>query len=651
MRGKFFSNFCAVAAVLACAAAVCFADEKPRFGACAHPVRGHEFPIHEPMLDGYRDCGLKILRTDMDWPAIERNGTYSFEKFDKVFDYSLSRGVSVLGIITGRLNGSEDAFNATEKWTKYISATVAHFKGRVEDWEIINEVDWGSWIKKFKGDVPKLAAEYARVLRAAHGAVKKANPSARVFFSGVAQIKGKAKFIEEVYKADPKIAECFDVMNVHRYYGYGVPEDLLRDDLTYLDALMKQYGGAKPVWLTETGCNSAPVQKTAADIVRMSLERLGIKIDGRELAVIRDPAFNCSTDMILDWPHQVFPEIKKFKTIKFSDFENLDPNKTKAILLPPMSLFAQEHVDKLRAYVAMGGTIVSIGGTPACVRQIADENGHYKHQYFGGNAFRVAVRASWRMREKNPDFPKYFETRDLVAEKGFEALKPEGAFSSDTLLLDKLGKQDKFIPIMGAKFGGEVYPLAGIVNYGGDMSGNLIMISSRVNSNGSEKYQAALLPRYVIAALANGVDVVLNYSYHSNGLYPDAEGHFGITRYDLSRKPAWHSYKLVAELLGAKAKPELKIDGNVAVAQWVRAEDGLKVKAIWKLCEVEEITVAVKTDKVPQRLATRSGKDKKLPKSPEFELKLSFAPTYIFGVDKLEYKVVSASSAKKEASR
>lgn len=610
-----------------------------RFGVCCHPVRNYEYPMHVKMFDGVKDCGIKIIRTDMDWGPIDAGGGfYDFVRFDEVFNNALDRGISLLGIMTGVRSSKEWAVNATEKWQNYLTATAAHFKGRVDDWEIINEVDWGDWLKvKYNNNNKELGAAYAKLLKAAYAAVKKGNPDSRVLYSGVALMNGP--FIEETFKADPEIGKNFDVMNIHKYYGFELPEYALSDSMKKLKELMAKYNIDKPIWLTETGCNTAPLQQTVVKGIRMALEKLGIGINKDEIAVIFDESENYSSRMYTDWVSQAFPEIKRFKRIKLSEIENLDPKKVKAVLLQSRAIFPRKYLNALLSYIGEGGTIVSPDDIPLARDGILEENGKYMTKSYGNagaEMLHFKVSTPWE-REHNKDFslPRDF-TRGFEAGEGFEDLKPEGVYVSYVISDSLLQENDKMYPILVANHGGKKYTLGALIKYDSVFKGNAIVFAPILKSNGSEEYQGKLLPRYMLTALATGVEKVFNYSYHSNGLVPDAEGHFGISRYDCSYKPAWYSYKTLIEMLGEKSKPVMTFDGNVVLTSWTRAEDGAKVWAVWKLPELKKVKVKFAVKGEIKEMKNWLGKNQRKPKGDSFERFLDSGPLYLVGPEALE---------------
>lgn len=598
-----------------------------RWGACCHPARDFEYPLHVKMFDGAKDLGLKALRTDIDWSLVfkQDKSDFNFDHYDVVFGNARDRGINILGIMTGQ----HIAINQKPLWEKYIKATVSHYKGWVEDWEIINEVDWSHWLEAFDNDIPRLAKEYVTLLKLAYPAVKKANPNATVLYSGVAHMD--RPFIEETFKLGA--ADYFDIMNVHRYYGMDNPEQNLEYAFGHLKSVMKKYNISKPIWFTETGTNTAPIQESVIKGVKLALKKLDISTD--EIAEIFDEQENYSSRYFIDPVAALFPKKKSLKKIKLAQIETLNPKEIKAIILQANATFPRKYINELLNYVAEGGTIVSMGDIPLAFDCFFDENGNFKRKSQGNGIaqmFNMSVSTAWeRMHSKNSKdtLPKSFN-KNFKAGIGFEELNPQGVYPSYYLKDGFLKGEDKIYPIMQAVHNGKEYTLGALIRYNSTLKGNAIVFVPPINSGGSEKYAGMLLPRYMISALHFGADKIFNYSYHSNGLVPDAEGHFGITRYDCSYKPSWYAYKTIIEMLGEKSKPQLKFSNNIAYATWIR-DDGKKVHAIWKMLQVKKIRANIKVDGKIEEMKNWLGKNQSIPKKSEFERNLEPAPLYIVG--------------------
>ncbi|HUT57702.1 MAG TPA: hypothetical protein VNA25_07605 [Phycisphaerae bacterium] len=115
-----------------------------------------------------------------------------------------------------------------------------------------------------KSDEAKREALYAKVMPAAHKAIKADWPAVQVVgFAAGGSSCGDLRFIKNVLAKDPQVAKSFDVLSTHPYV-HGVPPeaDCVRSWGSYsvaksLDTIRKTLGAHKiaetPIWYTEVG--------------------------------------------------------------------------------------------------------------------------------------------------------------------------------------------------------------------------------------------------------------------------------------------------------------------------------------------------------------------------------------------------------------
>ena len=74
-----------------------------------------------------------------------------------------------------------------DDWQDYVSATVSHYKGMIDDWEVWNEPDSSGFLKLagFASELRKPGV-YVNLVSSAYKAAKAANPNARIV-AGVGQ--------------------------------------------------------------------------------------------------------------------------------------------------------------------------------------------------------------------------------------------------------------------------------------------------------------------------------------------------------------------------------------------------------------------------------------------------------------------------------
>jgi hypothetical protein len=146
---------------------------------------------------------------------------------------------------------------------RFIGAMARRFTGRVAAWEVWNEEDASLWWAS--GPDP---AAYTALLKAAHSAIKAANPSATVVLGGLTG--NDYEFLSQLYADGAK--GSFDAVGVHTDSICSVvsPYEILRngrDDrrinrwafLGYrtVHEVMQSNGDGSPIWMTELGWSTS----------------------------------------------------------------------------------------------------------------------------------------------------------------------------------------------------------------------------------------------------------------------------------------------------------------------------------------------------------------------------------------------------------
>lgn len=213
-------------------------------------------------LDTMRANGVTALRVDVAWSMIEpRRGAYDYRwgvpHIDELFAMAEQRGFRVLATLwltPGWANGGRGDKVLPSDPRDY--ARVAGFAaGRwtsVEAWQVWSEPNSKHFLE------PPDPVGYTGLLRAAHPAIKAANPAARVVFGGTEYVD--TQWIQRAY--DAGAGPFFDVMAVHPYPGdAAAPPERATDgnrwwltETPKLVALMKSRGDSgKSIWYTEMG--------------------------------------------------------------------------------------------------------------------------------------------------------------------------------------------------------------------------------------------------------------------------------------------------------------------------------------------------------------------------------------------------------------
>ncbi|MBD8869386.1 acyltransferase family protein [Nocardioides donggukensis] len=261
------------------------------------------------LLDRAEEAGAGIISTAAAWRTIQptRGGGYDFERVDEIVDAAAERDLKVrLQVVSMPLwaaegGGLDDywrpplSVGELAAWEVFVEDLARHVRGRVDYLEIWNEPnEYAFWPT---GPDP---AAYARLLGAAHGAVKAVAPGLQVVTGGLSN--NDIGFLENLY-ADISVelgpdARPFDMVGVHPFAGDRAPDVRLAEwsytrepfgefDQNFLGYIrlhevMAENGDADvPLYIGEFGYNTEPWRefgpvpdRTRADYLTRALEAM-----------------------------------------------------------------------------------------------------------------------------------------------------------------------------------------------------------------------------------------------------------------------------------------------------------------------------------------------------------------------------------------
>jgi polysaccharide biosynthesis protein PslG len=200
-----------------------------------------------------RQTGVRVLRVSFGWDGIEpERGRFDFSFWDAFVAETTAAGVRIIPYVAYTPSWAATDGGATDYWRRpprdlgafreLMQVLATRYRGRIRSWEIWNEPDNPDF---WRGSV----ADYAALLTAGAGAVRSADPQAKVVFGGIA---GHPQFAAEVL-ASPPVGPLVDVVNAHAYFETwnGAPlESLPSYVASFAPALG---GGARALWLAEVG--------------------------------------------------------------------------------------------------------------------------------------------------------------------------------------------------------------------------------------------------------------------------------------------------------------------------------------------------------------------------------------------------------------
>jgi hypothetical protein len=196
-------------------------------------------------------------------------GSYSsslLSATDNAVNLSQARGIHVLiNFVDAPTWATGSSANSTPPrnnadFAHFVSDMVTRYRGKAEGYEIWNEQNtnrfWSTGVN---------AGQYANLLKDSYGAVKAADPAAKVVFGGLA--RNDYNFVNDAYSAVPNLGSYYDVMATHPYPDWslnGAPDQTLRNGdgrigiqsfngYREVRQVMLGHGDDKPIWFTEFG--------------------------------------------------------------------------------------------------------------------------------------------------------------------------------------------------------------------------------------------------------------------------------------------------------------------------------------------------------------------------------------------------------------
>jgi hypothetical protein len=228
-----------------------------------------------------KKSGAKTVRWRMNWSNIEpSSGHFDWSAPDAVVGDLAAQGIRVLPVMWG--SPSWVASSAitppigTQKqrdaWSGFLSAAIKRYGPQgnywtgayrtqhpgkaplpINTWQIWNEANLSRAMN------PPTPSTYAKLLTLSHTVIKQADPKAKVMFAGLLSHPNGATawdFLRGVYQ-QPGARHAFDIMASN---PYSSSVSRMLDDLGHIRQTMAANGqGPKPLWITEVGWGSDPV--------------------------------------------------------------------------------------------------------------------------------------------------------------------------------------------------------------------------------------------------------------------------------------------------------------------------------------------------------------------------------------------------------
>lgn len=202
-------------------------------------------------LDSARIAGVSVVRADLTWNAIERDGRFDFADADAWLEQLTRRDLRALWILDyghddhgggGAVRSEADR----AAFRRYASATAMHFRGHDVSYEIWNEPD-------VEGDRYFESADFGGFARDVAIAVRAADRGAPIVSGGISW--GDHEYFASMLSALSNDAPI-SAVGFHPYRG-GAPENAA-GDFGRIDTIVDEaLRPATPIWITEWGYSAA----------------------------------------------------------------------------------------------------------------------------------------------------------------------------------------------------------------------------------------------------------------------------------------------------------------------------------------------------------------------------------------------------------
>jgi Glycosyl hydrolase catalytic core len=249
------------------------------------PLAGGQ-PSLPPAMSSMVSAGVQSVRAAFNWAAAQptKDGPYDFSATDLIVGDAAQDGLTVLPVVLytpswdARANppGTIAIPSQDAPYAAYLTALVNRYgpsgtywadnptlpKRPIRAWQIWNEPNF-----TYYWPTRPFAPSYMALVKAAHTAVKQADPGAKIVLAGMPN--DAWDYLQKIYNV-PHAGHYFDVVAAHPYTV--VPSNVILF-LQKMRAVMKRNGdAAKPIMITEMGWNASVGHKPSDNFCCQSTE-------------------------------------------------------------------------------------------------------------------------------------------------------------------------------------------------------------------------------------------------------------------------------------------------------------------------------------------------------------------------------------------
>lgn len=272
------------------------------FGMTSHVLGDYSHSQIDRELDLVARAGGSWIRLDVPWrfvePAEGIYSTHALGQIDYIIAAAAKRRIHVQAVIVEFpkwTNGGHGMWvppSDNSKFESYMQFMAARYAGRINYWELGNEVNEDEFWRPLSGNPVQ---RYVQFLQYGYRGVKAGNPSAMVISAGLAG--SDYDFLQELYDAGAQ--GYFDILGVHPYTmgrsPYAVDSKQPGSTfagLAYMKRKLEQNGDAdKKIWVTEVGWQTSRVghhvtQQRQAEYTYKAYKRLFNELPYVEMMLI-----------------------------------------------------------------------------------------------------------------------------------------------------------------------------------------------------------------------------------------------------------------------------------------------------------------------------------------------------------------------------
>lgn len=251
-------------------------------------------PKTDVPMELFDEARLQAIGFNAEWHQYQPNTKHVFDESYKVWTDNFlnqmkARNVKVFAAVLsspGWANGGQGKNSrnfSNEDYCDYLKDLNDRWGDRLEGYGIWNEPGLDGFME---GSQEQKADRYASLLKSAYTCLRELDPTKLVITGGLYQpVWNNPQFLEMLYARG--IKGHYDVFNQHMYgdtsghaSGYGlsvnqVPYKTMFDAIktNILSIMIRNGDGDKPIWITETGVN------TASNTEQQQAEQLNIAYD------------------------------------------------------------------------------------------------------------------------------------------------------------------------------------------------------------------------------------------------------------------------------------------------------------------------------------------------------------------------------------